>query len=81
MLDAIQKLADSITGDQALAIQRALGQSYGSFHTLMLSETEEEASERFPVFRSEVKKVPMSTLFALHGELTDEQRAILEDLL
>ncbi len=81
MLDEIQKLADSLTGDQSHKIQNALGQSYGSFHLLMLSKTEEEVSDRFAVFKSEVKRVPIATLFALHGELTDEQRAILEDLL
>ena len=81
MLDEIQKLADSITGDQALDIQKALGPSYGSFHMLMLSKNEGEATERFSVFKSEVKSVPIATLFALHGELTDDQRSILEDLL
>lgn len=82
MLDAIQKFADSITtGEQAEGIQRRLGSAYGSFHLLMLSKTEDEASERLAVFKTEVKSVSMPELFALHGELTDEQREILEDLL
>lgn len=81
MLDAILKLAESITEPQATILKKSLGDSYDAFQKLMVSETEADAVDRLSVFRSEVKSIPITTLLALHGELTDDQRAILSDLL
>lgn len=81
MLDKIRKFADTVQADEALIIQAKLGDAYPAFHRLMLSETEEQATERMGEFKSKLKKIPVSKLLELHSELTDEQRSILEDLL
>jgi len=81
MLEEITKFSKSLTDDQKNAVEGMLGDSFRSFLSLIQSNTEEEVSDRLLLFKKEVSALPIETLLAIHGELTDEQRSILEDLL
>ena len=81
MLDTIGKLRDTLTEVQVAILQNKFGRDWEAFQTLIDSETEEEASENFAALKIALKKVPIPQLFAIHGELSDEQKAILREIL
>ena len=81
MLDTIARFRDSLTEVQLAKIQSKAGRSWDHFQTLIDSQTEEEAEAAYKALRAAVKSIPLTTLLAIHGELSTEQKEILSEIL
>jgi len=81
MLDTIGKLRDTLTEVQVAILQNKFGRDWESFQKLIDSKTEEEADENFDALKTALKKVSIPQLFAIHSELSDEQKSILREIL
>lgn len=80
MLEKVQHLGDSITGEQHKKIQATLGDElFGLLEHAFDSETDEEARERVTFFIEGAKKYKLRVL-RMRSIFNTEQKSLLLDL-
>lgn len=80
MLDKVQHLGDSITGEQHKKIQATLGDDlFGLLEHAFDSETEDEARERVAAFIEGAKKYRLRVL-RMRSLFSSDQKALLFEL-
>ncbi len=81
MLETIGKLRDTLTEVQTARLQHKFGPDWDAFQNLIESDTEETALENFAALKAALKNIGIPKLLAIHGELSNEQKEILREIL
>jgi hypothetical protein len=81
MLEIIEKLAESITPEQKDLLKDVLGDDYSGFEAMLSAKSKSRIEDQLAEVKAAFKKAPALKLLKLHGEMSPEQRDLLNELL